>query len=58
MRIQLDIPESEMGEAVKLLALRDVVLQVVICPEGYEGESAQHGSERPGHGRPPRGTGD
>lgn len=30
MRLQLDIPESEMHEAVKLLALRDVVLRVSI----------------------------
>jgi hypothetical protein len=33
MRIQLDIPESEVQEAVKLLALRDVVLRVEIKPE-------------------------
>lgn len=33
MRIQLDIPESEMGEAVKLLAWRDQVLQVTIAPQ-------------------------
>jgi len=30
MRIQLDIPESEMGQAVQLLALRDKVLKVTI----------------------------
>ena len=33
MRIQLDVPESEMGEAVKLLQWRDVGLQVTIQPE-------------------------
>jgi hypothetical protein len=33
MRITLDIPEDEMGEAVKLLALRDVVLSVSVEPE-------------------------
>jgi len=33
MRIQLDIPESEMGEAVKLLAWRDQILQVTITPQ-------------------------
>ena len=30
MRIQLDIPESEMGEAVGLLLLRECVLKVTI----------------------------
>lgn len=30
MRIQLDIPESEMAEAVKLLMLRQVVLRVTV----------------------------
>lgn len=33
MRIQFDVPESEMGEAVKLLAWRERVLQVTIQPE-------------------------
>lgn len=33
MRIQLDIPESEMAEAVKLLAWRQMVLLVTIRPE-------------------------
>ena len=30
MRIQLDIPESEMAEAIRLLGLRQTVLQVTI----------------------------
>jgi hypothetical protein len=30
MRIQLDIPESEMAQAVKLLVLRQVVLRVTV----------------------------
>lgn len=33
MRLQLDIPESEMDEALKLFPWRDQVLQVVIKPE-------------------------
>jgi hypothetical protein len=33
MRVQLDIPESEMAEAVKLLAWRQQVLRVTIGPE-------------------------
>jgi hypothetical protein len=33
MRVQLDIPESEMGEAVKVLAWRQMVLRVTIEPE-------------------------
>jgi hypothetical protein len=30
LRFQLDVPESEMGEAVKLLAMRGKVLDVTI----------------------------
>ena len=30
MRIQLDIPESEMAQAVQLLALRECVLKVTV----------------------------
>ena len=37
MRIQLDIPESEMGEAVKLLMWREQVLRVTVGPEQDEG---------------------
>lgn len=32
-RVQLDIPESEMAEAVKLLAWRQVVLRVTVEPD-------------------------
>ena len=32
MRVQLDIPESEMGEAVKLLMWREQVLRVTVGP--------------------------
>jgi hypothetical protein len=32
MRVQLDIPESEMAEALKLLQWRGVVLRIVIEP--------------------------
>jgi hypothetical protein len=38
MRIQLDIPESEMAEALKLLMWREQVLQVTIGPE-QDGDS-------------------
>jgi hypothetical protein len=37
MRIQLDIPESEMSRAVELLAWRQKVLVVTVRPE-REGE--------------------
>lgn len=37
MRVQLDIPESEMGEALKLLMWRECVLKVVIEPERQMG---------------------
>jgi len=30
MRIQLDVPESEMAQAVRVIGLRDVVLRVTI----------------------------
>ncbi len=33
MRIQLEIPESEMGKAVNILAWREMVLRVTIGPE-------------------------
>ena len=38
MRVQLDIPESEMAEAVKLLAWRGVVLRVTVEPEITRGD--------------------
>lgn len=30
MRVQFDIPESDMGEAVKLLAMREKILQITV----------------------------
>jgi len=36
MRIQLDIPESEMPEAVKLLVMRQMVLKVTVEPDEQE----------------------
>lgn len=38
MRIQLDIPESEMAEAVKLLAWRQRILVVRVEPEQSGGK--------------------
>lgn len=32
MRIQLDVPETEMGNAVELLAMRGMVLRVTVEP--------------------------
>lgn len=37
MRVQFDVPESEMGEAIKLLQWRDDILEVVIKPHSKEG---------------------
>lgn len=37
MRVQLDVPESEMGEATKLLLWRERVLKVTIGPEQDDG---------------------
>lgn len=36
MRIQFDVPESEMGEALKLLMWRERVLRVSVEPEQAE----------------------
>ena len=36
-RIQLDIPESEMGEAMKLLLWRQMVLRVTVEPGSDRG---------------------
>ena len=36
MRIQFDVPESEMAEAIKLLAWRQCVLVVTVRPEDGE----------------------
>lgn len=33
MRIQFDIPESEMGEALKMLLWRERVLRITVAPE-------------------------
>lgn len=42
MRLQIDIPETEMGEAVKLLLYRQVPFKVTIEP--YEQENSQTGT--------------
>lgn len=42
MRIQLDIPESELGEAMKLMLWREKVLKVTVGPESltdFDGET-------------------
>lgn len=44
MRIQLDIPESEMGNAVELLGMRDCVLVVTIERERLI--SKQNGTQK------------
>lgn len=48
MQIILSIPESQLGEAYKLLNWRDQVLQVAIEPQEYTGavEEALVGSTR------------
>ena len=43
MRIQFDIPESEMGEALKLLMWRERVLRIRVEPE-VDGQQ-RHGRE-------------
>jgi hypothetical protein len=44
MRIQLEIPESEMGNAAYILAMRQQVLKVTI--ELYDGFSNIHESDK------------
>jgi len=34
MRIMMDIPESDMAEAIQLLAWRQKVLRVTVTPDG------------------------
>ena len=41
MRIQFDVPESEMAEAIKLLAWRQCVLVLTVRPEGREGRGIE-----------------
>jgi len=41
MRIQFDVPESEMGEALKLLMWRERVLVVTVRPENDGTKSAK-----------------
>ena len=36
MRIQLDIPESEMADALQLLMWREQVLRITVEPDGGE----------------------
>lgn len=36
MRFQLDVPESEMGNAIPLIAMRDKVLRVTIEIEDHD----------------------
>jgi hypothetical protein len=48
MRLQLDIPETEMANAVELLAMRNVVLKVTveIAEKPKEGERSEKGLTR------------
>ena len=49
MRIQFDIPESEMGNAVELLGLRDCVLRVTVEREqliSNNNNAIQKGTDR------------
>jgi len=39
MRVQLEIPESEMAEACKMLAWRGVVLRVTVEPDDRSADS-------------------
>lgn len=45
VRIQLDIPETEMAEAVKLLQWRERVLVVTVEPEEITGDSGDSESK-------------
>jgi len=43
MRIQLDVPESEMAEALKVLMWREQVLRGTMGPEGTEDDRKRTG---------------
>lgn len=42
MRLQLDIPENEMGEAAKLIAMRGMILTVTVQVAGVEQEPQEN----------------
>lgn len=46
MRLQLDVPESEMGEAVKVLLWREKVLTITIEPEKRDQGEDSGGTKR------------
>ena len=46
MRVQLDIPESEMAEALKLLMWREQVLRVTVEPESGTDDGRRKQTER------------
>ena len=47
MRLQFDVPESEMGEAIKLLMWRECILKVTIEPDAKPiWESGENGDNR------------
>lgn len=43
MRVQFDIPESDMGEAVKLLAMRGVALEITVTVINRNSEKVDYG---------------
>lgn len=43
MRIQIDIPESEMGQAVMLLAMREQILDITVKTHGTTNSQAKSG---------------
>ena len=43
MRVQFDIPESDMAEAIKLMQWRGVVLKITIEPETTSGRPKSTG---------------
>jgi hypothetical protein len=50
MRIQLDIPESEMGQAVLLLAMREQILDITVKTYGKTNSKQSAGEEEQGTG--------
>lgn len=57
-RIQLDIPESEMGAAIELLLWRERVLEITVrpCAGGYLQNKTEEDGESDGQGRVDKGT--
>jgi len=54
MRLQLDVPETEMGEAVKVLAWRECALKITIEPLENSVKQRDHIGRKTGNNKQPK----